>query len=138
VDSSQAACVLLVEDNPGDVRLVEEALTEHRVQGELVVLGDGEKAIQFVEELEAKTGPYPELVILDLNLPKRAGTDVLRRIRESAVWNHIPVVILTSSNAPQDRQETARLGANLYIRKPGELAEFLEIGAVLKNFLMRQ
>ena len=138
MDSSQAACVLLVEDNPGDVGLVEEALTEHRVKGELVVLGDGEKAIQFVEELEAKTGPYPELVILDLNLPKRTGTEVLRRIRESALWNHVPVVILTSSNSPQDRQETARLGANLYIRKPGGLAEFLEIGAVLKTFLMQQ
>lgn len=102
------------------------------------MLGDGEKAIRFVEELEANTGPYPQLVILDLNLPKRNGKDVLRRIRESAQWNHVPVVILTSSNAPKDREETARLGANLYIQKPSGLEEFLEIGAVLKNFLMRQ
>jgi DNA-binding response OmpR family regulator len=138
VNSSQEAWVLLVEDNPGDALLVEEALTEHRVTGKVVVLGDGEKAIQFVEELEAKTGPYPGLVILDLNLPKRTGTDVLRRVRESALWNHVPVVMLTSSNAPRDRQETARLGANLYILKPGNLDEFLEIGAVLKSFLMRQ
>jgi DNA-binding response OmpR family regulator len=138
VNSSQEPWVLLVEDNPGDALLVEEALTEHRVPGKLVVLGDGEKAIQFVEQLEAKTGPYPQLVILDLNLPKRPGTDVLRRIRGSALWIHVPVVMLTSSNARRDRQETAQLGANLYILKPGNLDEFLEIGAVLKNFLMPQ
>lgn len=137
MDDAQLASVLLVEDNPGDTLLVKEALTEHRIAEGLIVLGDGERAIQFVEELEATTGPYPGLVILDLNLPKLTGKDVLRRIRGSAQWNHVPVVILTSSNAPQDREETARLGANLYLQKPGGLEEFLEIGAVLRAFLVR-
>lgn len=115
--------------------LVQEALKEHHVRAEFVVLGDGEKAIRFIEEFDATTGSYPKLVILDLNLPKRNGKDVLRRIRQNAEWNHVPVVILTSSNTPADREETVRLGANEYIRKPSHLEDFLSIGAVLKNFI---
>jgi two-component system, chemotaxis family, response regulator Rcp1 len=124
-----------VEDNPADALLVEEALNEHDVTVDLIVLDDGEKAIQFVEEFSATNGPYPKLVILDLNLPKRNGRDVLRCIRENSRWNHVPVVILTSSNAPSDRAEAARLGANQYIRKPTHLEGFLDIGVVLKNLL---
>jgi DNA-binding response OmpR family regulator len=124
-----------VEDNPADAMLVQEALKEHHVRAEFVVLGDGEKAIRFIEEFDATTGSYPKLVILDLNLPKRNGKDVLRRIRQNAEWNHVPVVILTSSNTPADREETVRLGANEYIRKPSHLEDFLSIGAVLKNFI---
>jgi CheY-like chemotaxis protein len=134
-NSSGAGSILLVEDNPADALLVEEALKEHRVIAELVVLGDGEKAIRFIEEFDATTGPYPKLVILDLNLPKRNGKDVLRHIRQSPKWKHVPVVILTSSNTPTDREEAARLGANRYIRKPSELEDFLNIGAVLKNLI---
>jgi two-component system, chemotaxis family, response regulator Rcp1 len=133
--SSRSACILLVEDNPADAVLVEEALNEHQVDVDLLVLGDGERAIQFVDELDANTRACPKLVILDLNLPKRSGKDVLRRIRESAQWNHVPVVILTSSNTPKDREETASLGASQYIRKPSQLEDFLLLGAVLKNFL---
>jgi len=136
--TTKAASILLVEDNPGDALLVENALSEHQVTANVVVLSDGEKAIQYVDKLEAEARPYPDLVILDLNLPKRTGTEVLGRIRESVHWNHIPVLVLTSSNAQQDREDTARLGANLYIRKPTRLAEFMEIGATLKRLLMSE
>jgi DNA-binding response OmpR family regulator len=124
-----------VEDNPADALLVEEALKEHHVAAELVVLGDGEKAIRSIEEFDTTAGLYPKLVILDLNLPKRNGKDVLQRIRQSDKWDHVPVVILTSSNRPADRDETIRLGANEYIRKPSQLEEFLKIGAVLKSLM---
>jgi len=134
-NSSGAASILLIEDNPADVLLVEEALKEYQVTAEFIVLGDGEKAIRFIEEFDAASAPYPKLVILDLNLPKRNGKDVLRHIRQSAKWDRIPVVILTSSNTPADRAEAARLGANQYIRKPPQLEDFLNIGAVLKHLI---
>lgn len=124
---------MLVEDNPADALLVEEALNEHHVKADLLVLGDGEQAIQFVEQFDMVGKPRPRLVILDLNLPKRSGKEVLRCIRDIAQWNQVPVVILSSSNAPDDREETALLGANQYIRKPSQLEEFLSIGAVLKR-----
>lgn len=124
-----------MEDNPADALLVEEALNEYQIAAKLVVLADGEKAIRFIEEFDTTTRPYPKLVILDLNLPKRNGKDVLRRIRESEKWDHVPVVILTSSNTPADREETIRLGANQYIRKPSQLEDFLKIGEVLKSLI---
>jgi CheY-like chemotaxis protein len=124
-----------VEDNPADALLVEEALKEYHVTAEFVVLGDGEKAIRFIEEFDATTESYPKLVILDLNLPKRNGKDVLRHIRQRAKWDHVPVVILTSSNIPTDREEAVRLGANQYIRKPSQLEDFLNIGTVLRNLM---
>jgi CheY-like chemotaxis protein len=134
-NSSAAAAILLIEDNPADALLVEEALQEFHVTAEFVVLDDGEKAIRFIEEFDATTASCPRLVILDLNLPKRNGKDVLRHIRHRAQWNHVPVVILTSSNTPTDREEAIRLGANQYIRKPPQLEDFLNIGAVLKNLI---
>jgi DNA-binding response OmpR family regulator len=124
-----------VEDNPADALLVEEALNEHQIKADVLVLGDGEKAIQFIEQFDAASRSFPKLVILDLNLPKRSGLEVLRCIREIAEWNHVPVVILSSSNSPHDREETALLGANQYIRKPSHLEEFLSIGAVLKTLM---
>ena len=133
--SSKTASILVVEDNPGDVMLIRHCLTNSDVAAKLEVLSDGEKALECVEELERKSGPYPGLVILDLNLPKLPGTIVLNRIRQSSIWNDIPVVVLTSSNSPIDRDEVARLGANLYIRKPAALDEYLKIGETLKGFL---
>ena len=136
IDESSRTRILLVEDNPGDALLIKAALAEHRVPADLLVLNDGEKAIQCVEECEKNTGPYPELVILDLNLPRLTGIAVLGRIRDSAHWNKIPVLVLTSSNSPKDRSEATRLGANLYLQKPAALDAFLEIGTVIKSLLV--
>lgn len=133
--SRETGCVLLVEDNPADVGLVRYALAEHGIRYELVVIRDGEQALQFIEKVDAGSQPCPELIILDLNLPKTNGREVLQRMRESPVFEEVPVVILSSSDATKDKQETAALGASRYIRKPSNLDDFLKIGSVLKTLL---
>jgi DNA-binding response OmpR family regulator len=135
-DSSQSGRkIVLVEDNPGDVRLLRESLSEHCCSFALVVFADGEKACRYVDELNSGTTPCPALVVLDLNLPKRSGREVLQCIRASSRCGRVPVVIFTSSAAEQDRIETAALGATHYIRKPLDLEEFMSIGSVLRQFL---
>jgi chemotaxis family two-component system response regulator Rcp1 len=124
-----------VEDNPGDVGLVRHVLAEHGITCELLVLRDGEKALEFVEQVDESRIRCPQLVILDLNLPKTNGREVLRRMKISPVCGNVPVVILSSSDALKDRQDTAALGASRYIRKPPTLDEFLKIGGVLKMLL---
>lgn len=125
-----------MEDNPGDVLLIRECLDEHEVACELFVASDGEKAIDFIDEFEKEGRTLPALVILDLNLPKRSGREVLRRMRENARWSNVPAVILSSSGEVKDQQETANLGASKYIRKPSSLDVFMAIGGVLKGMLL--
>jgi CheY-like chemotaxis protein len=124
-----------VEDNPADVGLVREALEEHSVDCELLLINNGEGAIRFIADAEAQGPSCPDLIILDLNLPKKPGRDVLEKIRESQHWRHVPVVVVTSSDAPRDRDDAGRLGASRYVRKPSRLADFLELGAVFKAML---
>jgi DNA-binding response OmpR family regulator len=132
---SRRRVIVLIEDNPGDVRLVRESLQEHCVDCELLVLGDGEKATRYIEEMERSDDPCPALLVLDLNLPKRNGREVLRRVREGSRCSDVPVVVLTSSAAEQDKMDVAALGATQYIRKPLDLEEFMNIGSMLKAFL---
>jgi chemotaxis family two-component system response regulator Rcp1 len=127
--------ILLVEDNPADAGLVREALEEHQTEAELMVLSDGESAINFIEHLDASREACPDLIIVDMNLPKRSGREVLAAIRQSEECRDAQVVILNSSDAEQDRNDASRLGASLYIRKPTRLAEFLDLGAVFKSML---
>jgi two-component system, chemotaxis family, response regulator Rcp1 len=131
--------ILLIEDNPGDVLLVREALREHGVTAPLFVITDGEKAVEFIESL-GKDGdrPCPALVLLDLNLPKRTGHDVLSRMREMKRCEHTPVVILSSSDAPADRRAAAAFDISRYIRKPSTLDEFMMIGGVIRQLLGRE
>ena len=124
----------MVEDNPADAGLVREALEEHAVECELVLITNGERAIDFILRLDEKGLPCPNLVILDLNLPKRPGADILRSIRASRC-GHIPVVILTSSDSQKDKDDAARLGASGYFQKPSRLDEFIELGRVFKTML---
>jgi CheY-like chemotaxis protein len=131
----QFVSILLVEDNPADVRLVRAALEEHGIPGELIVFSDGEKAIQFIEGIEDCSDPCPDLMILDLNLPKRPGREVLRCRDQSGKLRNIPVVVLSSSDAARDREESARLGADLYLQKPSHLDEFLRIGQIVREML---
>lgn len=126
----------MIEDNPADVLLVCEALEEHNVDCELLVASDGEKAVQFIEQASTSSEPCPDLILLDLNLPKHSGFEVLRGIRASSALQRVRVVILSSSGAPEDREETARLGISAYIRKPTRLEEFMKIGGVLKSLLL--
>lgn len=129
-------CVLLVEDNEGDVFIIQEALREHTVTCDVTVLSDGESALRLFDELD-RTGdePCPELVLLDLNLPRRSGHAVLERIRHSVRCSSIPVVIVTSSDSQRDLAENQRLGATAYFRKPSSLEQFLDIGKLVKSLL---
>ena len=121
--------ILLAEDNPADVYLIEEALREHGVDCQITLAKDGEAAIAMIASGEVD----PTLIMLDLNMPKRGGGEVLTRLREDPRSASIPVVVLTSSDSPADREEVMRLGATSYIRKPTGLDEFLQIGATIKK-----
>jgi two-component system, chemotaxis family, response regulator Rcp1 len=133
--SRKAGSILLVEDNPADAGLVREALEEHGVEGELTVLIDGEMAIQFVQDIDSQLLTCPDLIIVDLNLPKKPGREVLECIRRSTICRETPVVILTSSDAHQDKQDAMRLGVSRYLRKPSRLRDFISLGPCLKRFL---
>jgi two-component system, chemotaxis family, response regulator Rcp1 len=128
--------ILLAEDNPADVYLLREALNREGVPVELTVLWDGQEAFDFIES----RGPFsksqlPDLVVLDLNLPKADGSSILKRIREKPEYAHIPVVVLTSSNSPNDRRTAARLGAASFLTKPADLDQFLALGSILLGFV---
>lgn len=134
--SDRGIAILLVEDNPADVVLVREALREQNLEVELFVADDGEKAMDFIDRVDLHPDlPCPKLLVLDLNLPKRTGHEVLQRLRQSNRCAELPVVILSSSDAPKDREAASRLGADGYIRKPSSLDDFMKIGVVLKDVL---
>ena len=135
--SAKRRYILLIEDNPADVGLVCEALEEHAVHCEVTIINDGERAIQFLDSLESETVQYPELIILDLRLPKFSGREVLKHLQANLRYQHIPVVILTSSDSERDRLETERLGATRYIQKPNRLSDYLELGNTFKELLNR-
>jgi len=122
--------ILLAEDNPADVYLIEEALREHKILFDMTLAEDGETAIGLL----SRGLVSPDIVLLDLNMPKRSGGEVLDRLRKDA-GRDIPVIILTSSDSPSDREEALRLGATRYIRKPTGLDEFLQIGATIKELV---
>ena len=122
-----------MEDNPADMRLVREALEEYEIEGELIVIIDGESAIFYIEALDTDFQKGPDLAIIDLNLPKRPGRDVLAAIRSSMHFATTPVVVLSSSDAAVDRADADRFGANRYIRKPTHLDDFMKLGLVFKE-----
>ena len=129
------ALVLLVEDNPADVNLVEEALAEAHVECGLQVLGDGAKAMQFIARVEKEGAPCPDLVMLDLNLPRLSGEQVLKRLRNSAAFAKVKVLIITSSNAASDREHAMQLGATEFFRKPSNIDQFLALGPKVRDML---
>jgi chemotaxis family two-component system response regulator Rcp1 len=138
-ETGQEACptrgtmpeILLAEDNPADVYLIREALHEHGVDCALRVAADGKDVMTLL----SGEGAPPDLMILDLNLPRHDGIEILQRVRATDGMAHIPVVVLTSSDSPRDRQVAIQLGATRYIKKPSSLEQFLELGAVFKELL---
>jgi two-component system response regulator len=120
--------VLLVEDNPDDVELTIRAFKKSQIGNRVVVVRDGAEALQYLFEVDASGAHQllPEVVLLDLKLPKVDGLEVLRRVRADPRTHLLPVVVLTSSNEERDMVESYRLGANSYVRKPVEFSEFLE------------
>jgi two-component system, chemotaxis family, response regulator Rcp1 len=132
---AEAIEVLLVEDSPGDVRLTREAFEDAKVHINLHVASDGMEAMAFLKR-EGKNAdvPRPDLILLDLNLPKKDGREVLGEIKESADLKSIPVVVLTTSAAEEDILRSYRLHANCYITKPVDLDGFLKVVQSIDSF----
>ncbi len=127
--------ILLIEDNPGDVRLTIEALKEGKVYNNLSCAENGEDALNFLR----KKGKYanavrPNLIILDLNLPKKDGREVLKEVKEDPDLKRIPIVVLTSSSAEEDILKSYDLHANCYIKKPLDINQFINIVHSIKEF----
>jgi CheY-like chemotaxis protein len=127
--------MLLVEDNPGDARLAIEALKDAKVHNNLSWVQDGVEAMAFLRrEGEYSDAPRPDVILLDLNLPKKDGREVLADVKEDEDLRRIPVVILTVSGAEEDIVKTYNLHANCYIRKPLDLDQFIEVVKAIKDF----
>jgi chemotaxis family two-component system response regulator Rcp1 len=127
--------ILLVEDNPGDARLARQGLRQSKIPHTLHIVDDGVKAMDFLHrDREYATVPRPDLILLDLNLPRKDGREVLREIKEDAGLQTIPVVILTTSRADEDVNKTYSLHANCYVTKPLDLHQFLEVVKSIEDF----
>ena len=127
--------ILLVEDNPGDVDLAREALETGKVRNTLNVVGDGEAALAFLRRQGLYAdAPRPGLVLLDLNLPRKDGREVLSEIKTDPHLRRIPVVILTSSKAEEDILKTYDLHANCFITKPIDLHQFIKVVQAIEEF----
>ena len=127
--------ILLVEDNPGDVRLTKEALKDARVINNLHVADDGIEALDFLNRQGKHLNAVrPDLILLDLNLPKKDGREVLGEIKADPDLRQIPVVILTTSKAEEDILKTYDLHANCYITKPVDLEKFIEVISAIEDF----
>ncbi len=127
--------ILLVEDNPGDARLTIEAMREGKLQNRLHHAKDGVEAMAFLKrEGEHKNAPLPDLMLLDLNLPRKDGREVLAEVKQDPRLRLIPVVVLTTSEADQDILKSYELHANCYITKPVDLQKFIAIVQAIENF----
>ena len=131
--------IVLVEDTDLDVFLIRQALGQAGLAFELRVLVNGEEALEFISKIDSdKTGPLPHLIVLDLNLPKVNGSQVLERVRQSSRCAPVPVLVLTSSDSPKDRAIVAQFSATQYFRKSSRLDEFMSLGQVIRELLERR
>jgi CheY-like chemotaxis protein len=127
--------ILLVEDSPGDVRLTQEVLRDGKVNNRLSIVYDGVAALSFLRrEGQYATAPHPDLILLDLNLPKKDGREVLEVIKSDSSFKRIPVVILTTSQAEEDILRAYDLHANCYITKPIDLEQFIRVIKSIEEF----
>jgi two-component system, chemotaxis family, response regulator Rcp1 len=127
--------ILLVEDSPADVRLTREALKDAKVLNTLHVVEDGMAAMAFLHKRgQYADRPTPDLILLDLNLPKKDGREVLAEVKKDEAFKRIPVVVLTTSRAEEDVVRTYNLHANAYVTKPVDLAQFLSVIRALEEF----
>jgi len=133
--NSEQLCILLVEDNAGDVRLTREALRDAKVHLDLHVVSDGIEAMNFLHRrgVYAKS-PRPDLILLDLNLPKKDGREVLEEIKTNPLLKTIPVIVLTTSSSATDIDRSYQLQANCYVSKPMDLEGFLEVVRSIDGF----
>ena len=133
MNAAEPISILLVEDDPGDVLLVREAFAHNRVQNEITVASDGVYALERLRDVEQ---PLPDLILLDLNLPRQDGREVLTEIRADPRLTAIPVIILTTSDAESDILRSYELHANAYVTKPVDLLQFLDVVREIDNFFV--
>jgi two-component system, chemotaxis family, response regulator Rcp1 len=127
--------ILLVEDNPGDVRLTQEALKEGKVYNNLHWAKDGVEALEFLKRQgKHANAPRPDIILLDLNLPKKDGREVLAQIKKDGDLKQIPVVVLTTSEAEEDVLKSYELHANCYVTKPVDLEKFIHVVQSIDRF----
>ncbi|SER73454.1 response regulator [Natrinema salaciae] len=131
----EPAQILLVEDNPGDVRLTKEAFKQGRIENDLYVVTDGTEALDFLSQRgEYADAPRPDLILLDLNLPGKDGEEVLAELKDDSSLRSIPVIVLTSSRAEEDIVKSYELHANAYLTKPVDPDEFIETVRAFEKF----
>ena len=129
--------VLLVEDDPGDVLMTREALADHKVMNRLHVVTNGEDALAFLHRTGSYTdAPAPDLILLDLNLPRRDGREVLAEIKQHPTLRRIPVVVLTTSDSEEDVMRSYDLHANAYVKKPVDFERFIEVVRAIDDFFI--
>lgn len=127
--------ILMVEDNPADIRLTKEAFKDAKVLNNMHIASDGEEAIAFLRKAGAYAGaPRPDLILLDLNLPKKDGREVLAEIKEDADLRRIPVVVLTTSDDEKDIFKAYDLHVNAYVKKPVDLNQFMKVVEAVEDF----
>lgn len=127
--------ILLVEDNPGDARLAQEAIREAQMRNHLNWVHDGVEALTFLRrERPHQQAPRPDIILLDLNLPRKDGREVLAEIKKDDQFKRIPVIVLTTSEAEEDISRAYRLKANCYITKPPQLDQFVHIVKSIEDF----
>jgi len=127
--------ILLVEDNPGDVRLTQEAMHDAKVRNKLHVVNNGVEALAYLRHTgKYAQEQYPDLILLDLNLPQMGGGEVLEKIKEDEKLRRIPVVVLTTSQAEQDILRSYNLHANAYVVKPVDLEQFIAVVKSIESF----
>ena len=137
IESVRVVDVLLVEDDPGDVLMTQEAFADHKVHNRLHVVSDGVEAMAFLrKEGSYADVPSPDLILLDLNLPKMDGREVLAAIKEDQQLRSIPVVILTTSEAEEDVLRSYSLHANAYVTKPVDFERFIEVVRRIDDFFV--
>ncbi len=133
--SGKAIDILLVEDNPGDVRLAQEALKESKIRNKLFVVEDGVEAMEFLHQQgKYASAPRPDLILLDLNLPRKSGREVLAEVKTDEDLKRIPVVVLTVSRAEEDVIKCYNHHANCYITKPLDFNQFMEVTKSIEEF----
>lgn len=134
-DISKTFEILLVEDNPSDARLAMESFKNTQVRNNLHVVSDGEMAMDFLERKGSYAeAPRPDIILLDLNLPKKSGIEILAEIKANEKWRRIPVAILTGSEDEKDIKRTYDLGANCFISKPVDSDEFIKVAESIQEF----
>jgi chemotaxis family two-component system response regulator Rcp1 len=130
----KALKLLLVEDSPSDVRLIREVLKEAKMQVQINVARDGVEALEYMRQTELGSCVRPDIILLDLNLPRKNGREVLAELKESTSFRQIPVLVMTSSQADEDIRECYALNANCYITKPGNLSQYFQVVRAIENF----